>query len=189
MNISLVKPTIELKEEYLDMIKEWKLEGGRLVPWVLGFDASDFPALMEQLEGYSRGVGIDADMVPHSTYWLINSDHRVLGAVNIRHRLNDKLLHSSGHIGYGIRPSERRKGYASEALRQALEIAKAMDIDRALVVCDKNNIGSSRTIQKNGGILENEVEKDGSIMQAAEFAATHEGMCADCYKATRLNVA
>lgn len=163
--IKLIKPRVDLEQAYLEMLEEWKREGGRLVPWVLGFDASDFPALIAQLEGYSRGVGITETMVEHSTYWLVDSENRVLGAVNIRHRLNEWLLHSGGHIGYGIRPGERRKGYASEALHQALEIAKTMGIDRALVVCDKTNTGSARTIQKNGGQLENEVEKDGAIMQ------------------------
>jgi predicted acetyltransferase len=121
--------------------------------------------LVAQLEDCSRGIGIPETLVEHSIYWLVDSSSRVLGAVNIRHRLNDKLLRFGGRIGYGIRPGERRKGYASEALRQALEIAKAMGIDRALVVCDKTNTGSARTIQKNGGHVENEVDRDGVVMQ------------------------
>ena len=165
MSVKLIKPAIELKQEYLDMIKEWKAVEDRLIPWVLGFDTSDFPALIENLENCSKGIGLQEGLVEHSTYWLVDEHNRVLGAVNIRHRLNDKLLQNSGHIGYGIRPSERRKGNASEALQQALSIAKNMGIDRALVVCYKNNIGSAKTIQKNGGILENEVEKDGELMQ------------------------
>lgn len=163
--VKLIKPTVELEKQYLDMIEEWKVEGGMLVPWVLGFDASDFPALIEKLENSSEGIGLQKGMVPHSTFWLVDAENKVLGAVNIRHRLNERLLRESGHIGYGIRPGERQKGYASEALRQALEIVKAFGVDRTLVVCDKTNTGSARTIQKNGGILENEVEKDGTIMQ------------------------
>lgn len=165
MSIRLIKPTIELEHEYLDMIKEWKAQEDRLTPWVLGFDASDFPALIENLENCSKGIDLQEGLVEHSTYWLVNDDNRVLGAVNIRHRLNERLLQYSGHIGYSIRPSERRKGNASEALRQTLDIAKNLRIDRALVVCYRDNIASAKTIQKNGGILENEVEKDGKIMQ------------------------
>lgn len=165
MSVKLVKPKVELEHEYHDMINEWKSKEDKLVPWVLGYEASDFPALIERLENSSKGIGLKDDMVPHSTYWLVNEENRILGAVNIRHRLNDKLLRGAGHIGYGIRPSERRKGYASEALHQALEIVKDFGVDRALVVCHKTNIGSARTIQKNGGILENEVEIDGEIFQ------------------------
>lgn len=165
MSVKLITPTTELEHEYLDMIEEWKAQEDRLIPWVLGFDASDFPALIENLENCSKGTGLQEGLVEHSTYWLVNEDNRVLGAVNIRHRLNEKLLQNSGHIGYGIRPSERRKGNASEALRQALDIAKSMGIGSALIVCDKKNTASAKTIQKNGGILENEVEKDGELMQ------------------------
>lgn len=165
MNVRLIKPTVELEHEYFDMIKEWKAQEDKLIPWVLGFDASDFPALIKKLENFSNGIDLQEGLVEHSTYWLINDDNRILGAVNIRHRLNEKLLQNSGHIGYGIRPSERRKGNASEALRQALNIVRSMGIYSALVVCDKDNIGSAKTIQKNGGVLENEVEKDGELMQ------------------------
>lgn len=165
MSIKLVKPTIELKNEYLDMIGEWKAYEDKLVPFVLNNDASDFPAMLEKLENSSKGIGLKEGMVEHSTYWLVDDKHKVLGAVNIRHRLNEKLLRSAGHIGYGIRPSERKLGNASEALRQALNIAKELGIERALVVCDKENLGSARTILKNGGVLENEIEEDGIIKQ------------------------
>lgn len=165
MNVKLIKPTLELEQEYHDMIKEWKAQEDKLVPWVLSFDASDFPALLQGLEDSSNGVGLEGNMVPHTTFWLVREDNKILGAVNIRHRLNDRLLRGAGHIGYGIRPSERRKGYAAEALRQALEIVKGYGVDKALVVCNKDNIGSARTIQKNGGIMENEVEIDGELMQ------------------------
>lgn len=165
MIVRLIKPTVALEKEYLDMIREWKQEEEKLVPWVLDFDASDFPALIEKLENYSKGINLPEGLVEHTTYWLVNDQNRVLGAVNIRHRLNEWLLNFSGHIGYGIRPSERRKGYASEALSQALQIAKGMEIDRALVICYKDNIASAKTIMKNGGVQENEIEKDGRLMQ------------------------
>jgi predicted acetyltransferase len=165
MSVKLIKPTTELEHKYLDMIREWKAIEDRLTPWVLGFDASDFSALIENLENCSKGINLPEGLVEHSTYWLVNDDNRVLGAVNIRHRLNERLLHSSGHIGYGIRPSERRKGNAYKALRQALDIARSLKIESALVVCNKSNIASAKTIQKNGGVLENEVEKDGEVMQ------------------------
>lgn len=162
--LKLVKPCVELKEEYLEMLEDWKRTGEDLVPWVLRFDTSDFSDMVRKLEDYSKGVGLPEGKVEHSTYWLINSGRSVLGAVNIRHRLNDYLLNAGGHIGYGIRPSERRKGYAAELLRQSLTIAKFMGLNRVLLVCDEDNIGSERAIIKNGGIFESTF-MDGNIVK------------------------
>lgn len=99
--------------------------------------------------------------------FLLDEDRdRLLGAVNIRHYLNDSLLKEGGHIGDGIRPSERRKGYATEMIRLALTECKKLGIEKVLMTCDKDNIGSARSIIKNGGILENEfVNSEGNIEQ------------------------
>jgi predicted acetyltransferase len=75
------------------------------------------------------------------------------------------LADRGGHIGYGIRPSERKKGYATEILRQALDIMKDLNINKVLITCDKENIGSAKTIIKNGGILESEGVSDESVFQ------------------------
>ena len=88
-----------------------------------------------------------------------------MGAVNIRHSLNDYLLQYGGHIGDGIRPSERRKGYATGMIGLALEECRRLGIRKVLMVCDKDNIGSARSILKNGGVLENEVEEEGKLKQ------------------------
>lgn len=88
-----------------------------------------------------------------------------MGAVNIRHYLNDALRKTGGHIGDGIRPSERRKGYATAMIALALEECKRLGIRKVLMCCDKENIGSAKSIVKNGGILENEVEAEGHIEQ------------------------
>lgn len=85
--------------------------------------------------------------------------------MNIRHYLNDKLFETGGHIGDGIRPSERRKGYATAMIGLALEECRKLGIDRVLICCDKDNIGSAKSIQRNGGVLENEVEENGNSVQ------------------------
>jgi predicted acetyltransferase len=105
--------------------------------------------------------------VPDSVFFLLDVERNILlGAVNIRHYLNDYLLQFGGHIGDGIRPSERRKGYATEMIRLALIECKKLGIDKVLMVCDKSNIGSAKSIMKNGGILENEfVDEDGEVNQ------------------------
>lgn len=70
------------------------------------------------------------------------------------------MLKFGGHIGYGVRPSERRKGYASKMLRMALDKCKAMGIDQVLITCNKDNAASVKTIIANGGIYENELAED-----------------------------
>ncbi|GAB2027843.1 GNAT family N-acetyltransferase [Lactovum odontotermitis] len=94
------------------------------------------------------------------------SDGRIVGLVQIRHELNEFLTRIGGHIGDMVRPSERRKGYGSEQMRLALEKCRELGIERVLVTCDKDNIASARTIQKNGGVLENELlDEDGMVKQ------------------------
>lgn len=100
-----------------------------------------------------------------STYFAFVGD-RIVGTIQIRHTLNDFLINTGGHIGYGVRPSERKKGYATRMLELALEKSRELGIDKALVTCDKDNIASAKTIQKCGGIFENEfIEENGNIVE------------------------
>lgn len=85
--------------------------------------------------------------------------------MQIRHFLNEKLLNYGGHIGDSVRPSERRKGYATEQIRLALGKCKELGIDNVLMDCDKTNIGSAKAIQNNGGVLENEIYVENGLVQ------------------------
>lgn len=94
------------------------------------------------------------------------ADGRIVGLLQIRHELNEHLTRIGGHIGDMVRPSERRKGYGSEQIRLALGKCRELGLERVLVTCDKDNIASARTIQKNGGVLENELlDEDGLVKQ------------------------
>lgn len=105
-------------------------------------------------------------LVPASTYLAVSiDDERLVGMINIRHQLNEYLLNYGGHIGYSVRRIDRRKGYGTEMLRLALKKCEKLGISRVLVTCDKDNIPSAKIIIKNGGIFENEKQKEDQIVQ------------------------
>ncbi|MEH7179924.1 GNAT family N-acetyltransferase [Neobacillus vireti] len=165
-HLSLIKPTVELKNEYLAFYNEWVESKEDMVPWVIQKDPSDFEAMVQFLKGNEQGRNLPEGWVPDSTFWLINQDKRIIGAVNIRHQLTPFLLNRGGHIGYGIRPSERRKGFATKLLSLSLEKARELGIRKALVVCDEENTGSFKTIIYNGGIPDTDfIEEDGNIIK------------------------
>jgi predicted acetyltransferase len=93
--------------------------------------------------------------VPDTELWWVEGDE-FIGRIAIRHRLTPELHEVGGHIGYDVRPSARRRGHATEMLRQALGIARSLGIDRVLVTCDVDNVGSRTVIERNGGVLEDE---------------------------------
>ena len=104
------------------------------------------------LEGSPRPTG----HVPGTFYWVVDDadPDTYLGSISVRHGLTPFLLEVGGHIGYSVRPSARRRGVATEALRLVLPHAAALGIDPALVTCDLDNVGSAKVIEANGGVLE-----------------------------------
>ena len=168
MALKVIKLTKEYEKQLGEMIDEWILDQEinhtNRSPWaIFKNDYHNFDYYLEHLELKEAAEGL----VPDSVFFLLDEARdRLLGAVNIRHYLNDSLLKEGGHIGDGIRPSERRKGYATEMIRLALIECKKLGIDKVLMTCDKENIASAKSIIKNGGILENEfVNSDGKVEQ------------------------
>ena len=168
MNIELVKLTHEYKDQLFDMLEEWKNDiienHTNISPWRIW--ANDFHDFDDYVKSINATEELNNDWDPDTTLFCLDRDRNIfVGAVSIRHYLNDKLLKTGGHIGDGIRPGERRKGYATAMIALALEECKKLGITRVLMCCDKNNIGSAKSIIKNGGVLENEIEEDGHIEQ------------------------
>ena len=156
MNLTFEEPHGGLKESYRSLVSEFLDRGEELVPFPLSFPNDDFDAFIGRLAACSRGEGLPDGFVPHTTYWLVRDEIEVVGVSNLRHFLNDRLRQEGGHIGYGVRPSARRSGFATFLLRCTLEKAREKGIEEALVTCDKGNVASARTIVRNGGVLVSE---------------------------------
>lgn len=117
-------------------------------------DPAGFAAWVERLHRQSdRSLPVGEGRV-HATHWWIADGETYLGAIDLRHYLNALLLEGGGHIGYNVRPSARRRGLATWALASVLTKAPALGLDRVLLTCDEDNHGSARTIESNGGVLE-----------------------------------
>lgn len=168
MTLRLIQLTKDYREQLGEMIEEWKKDQEENhtnhSPWaIFKNDWHDFDYYLEHLAVKEPMNGL----VPESVFFLLDDERdRLLGAVAIRHYLNEYLLKEGGHIGDGIRPSERGKGHATEMIRLALDECRKLGIDRVLMVCDRDNPASARTIINNGGVLENELtDDDGDVIQ------------------------
>jgi predicted acetyltransferase len=132
--------------------------------FLLGLEqGASWPAYCGWLESQRLGVDEPAGWVP-STFLVAEAEGQIVGRVSIRHVLNDHLAEVGGHIGYGVRPGFRRRGYATAILGQSLAVASSMGLDRVLVTCDDDNEGSVNVIQNCDGVLEDVVAgRDGSV--------------------------
>lgn len=163
MNLKLVKLSHKYKKQLYEMMDEWTKLEKKIIPWAINkVDYHNWDNYLNSLEIKE----FTNNYVPDSTYFCLDEDRNIfIGAVNIRHYLNEKLLKNGGHIGDGIRPSERNKGLGTKMVELALEKCKELKIKKVLMVCNKNNVASAKTIIKNGGILENEIIENDIIEQ------------------------
>ena len=159
MKLRLVKLEPKYRRHLTEMMEEWYATGEKIIPYAIRrLDYRDFDHYLSNLEVKDASGGL----VPDSTFFCLDEERDIfVGAVNIRHYLNEGLLLNGGHIGDGVRPSERRKGIATAMIGLALKECRKLGIDRVLMVCDRDNIGSAGSIRNNGGVLENEVLVDG----------------------------
>jgi predicted acetyltransferase len=158
---ALILPTPQLKQEFFEMVADFESAGETRFADSVSLIHSDFDAYLHGLRQNEAGLGLQPGLVPQTTYWLVDDDRRVLGILRLRHWLTPKLERFGGHIGYEVRPSERRKGYATLMLGFGLERAREMGLQRVLITCDDDNIASIRVIEKNGGIFEDQIQHPG----------------------------
>lgn len=154
--MKLVKPTLQHSEQIMAYRTAFLTVGEHPYGGSSLQNIDDYSKWLNKVIEQEKGEHLPPNRVP-ATQFLSIVDGKVIGLLNIRHRLTPELLRESGHIGYSIHPDERRKGYATEQLRLSLGEAKKLGLEKVLVTCDKANVASARTIQKVGGILENEV--------------------------------
>ena len=149
---ALAEPTAQVHASFVEAVREYRAEGrySRLDPAALA-DADQFQRYLDRLRADAR-PGVLGHRVPQTNLWLVEGDE-YLGRLSIRHRLNRRLRFKGGHIGYDVRPSCRRRGYATLMLRLSLPVAHHMGIDPALITCDDTNVASRRVIEANGGRL------------------------------------
>lgn len=165
--IKLVKPSEKLKNKAQEFKLEYFDNGENVLHGGALLEQLAYDEWLELIEDNSSEATVKSNWVVSSTFFAVReSDSKIIGIIDIRHYLNDFLENYGGHIGYSVRPTERRKGYATEMLKLGLKYCKSIGLNTVMLACYKDNTASSKTIVKCGGILEKEfVYSDGKIIQ------------------------
>lgn len=148
--MELRKPTLVDKEKLLEYIKEHYDNGEMNINASNGMTTTEYQKWLSKLKDDENGKNTEWGI--SETYILVD-ENKVLGMINIRYTLSNEMAEIYGHIGYGVRPSERRKGLATYMLKEALVKCKQREMTEVILGCYEDNLGSSKTITKNGGRL------------------------------------
>jgi len=162
----LVPPDARFHDSFLASHREWagaQQDGAGMEGTEEIESAHGFRAYAESLCAQER-VPLKDGFVTCTYRWIVDGDE-YLGSISFRHELNGFLLNYAGHIGYGVRPSARRRGLASWALGETLSMARVRGYDRVLLTCRDDNAASAATIEKHGGQLEDKRALDGTVMR------------------------
>ena len=160
--IILVKPDLSYADEIIKY-KEESLAESPIINGSAGLDRfSSIEIWFEELKKRSSQETVPEELVPSSTYLGVREkDNYIVGMIDIRHYLNEYLTQAGGHIGYGVRKTERNKGYAKQMLKLALEKCKELKIKKVLITCDEDNIASEKVILSANAKLEDIRNVDG----------------------------
>lgn len=169
----LTRPT----KEYAIQIAQYRQE------FLNAGDSMDGTGPLRRIENPEEYIQVCADyedpkkvpshLVPATQFFFIRkSDNRLVGMIQVRYHFNDYLEKYAGHIGYSVRPSERRKGYAKEMLKMVLPFCREIGIDKVLITCIDGNIGSEKTILANGGVYEYTIHEPNENVDLKRFWIT-----------------
>lgn len=145
--ITLKTPTLSDQNLYEELIRRWKTYEGEEISYSMNPENKPFSEVLSDFHCLPEG------WVP-AVYYFIMESGRMVGLCNLRYGDNPYILNFAGHIGYGIAPWERRKGYATRALFLLKEEARKKGMQKVLLTCDDTNEGSRRTILANSGLYE-----------------------------------
>jgi predicted acetyltransferase len=143
------------EEAFLEGLAAWPLEDQSWHSFIWPSEPY-FSKMLQLLEDQSKGINLAPGRVPATMYYAF-VDGKIVGRLHIRHKLNQDLEHRGGHMGYAVAPPFRKKGYATEIVKQAVPILKNLGLNRILVTCADDNIPSWKIIENIGGVLENKV--------------------------------
>lgn len=164
--IYLLKPSEKYKSKIIDFREEFLANNEIAYGTEQLYATEIFEEWLMKVQNNERKETVENGRPPSYEYMAIRQrDDKLIGMINVRYNLTEEMLMYLGHIGYCVRKSERRKGYAAEMLRLALDEAKKIGLNRVLLTVDSDKIASIATMKKNGAVLENEVPYNGKITQ------------------------
>ncbi|MBQ4237603.1 MAG: GNAT family N-acetyltransferase [Treponema sp.] len=167
--IRLVRPNEKMKDKAVDFKEEFfshnekTINGSELLDKIDDYD--------EWLKIVTQNMSpetVSPDWVVTDTFFAVDENEKIVGIIDLRHTLND-FLKDFGNCGYSVRPSERKKGHATEMLRQLLVIAKEIGMNELHLSVEKTNEASVKTIRKNGGVYERSFEFENEIADVYRF--------------------
>lgn len=164
IEIKLVDITEIDEKNYLEYINEWKENNESIFPSVCEQNGktysdwikSQFPLLNSDTKSKVQAKS--------ETFFLIEDNGYIIGAINLRYDLTPEALKNEGHLSFGVRPAERRKGYAFIMLKQSLNTLRLNRVNKALITTNRDNKAAKNTIKKIGGKLENSYELNGNVI-------------------------
>lgn len=150
-------PEKKHEKQYIEMIQEILDNKETIIPNALQLkEGENYDDFLERIKNNREGKNLKPGRWKSTLYFIIDDEEKIVWAVHIRHELNDELRFDGGNIGYGIKPSERKKWHATIGLKLALEKCKELWLDKVLLTCGKNNIWSAKAMINNWWIWDTE---------------------------------